>query len=42
MINLINWAQADFWMIFTLIVLLGIPVFIGIWLYKMLSNSNKK
>ncbi len=41
MMNLIDWAQADWLMYFTLAVLLAIPVVIIIWLVLMLRAKKK-
>jgi hypothetical protein len=41
MMNLIDWAQADGLMYFTLAVLLAIPVVIIVWLVLMLRSKKK-
>jgi membrane protein DedA with SNARE-associated domain len=41
MMNLIDWAQADWLMYFTIAILLAIPVFIVIWLVLMVRSKKK-
>jgi hypothetical protein len=42
MISLINWAEANFWMIVTIIGIIGIPIFIGVWLYLVMRKPKEK